>query len=430
MAVLSATPCAVGCCLLYQGWSGAGDHEMQGLFGGLGGAGAWISPEWRSTAGAGLTACGLVLALLCCCFRRAIATAVAIVRAASDCFLDLPSLALQPLLGMALQLAVLAVLSAGLAGLVSCGHVAPESLDGYMGAEGTPGGDVRGVFRSFAYHHHEVYFIVFYAFMMLWLCELVNAISQFVLAYAVQSWYFTPYRDGEKKDIDQRPFCQAYSLGLVFHLGSFALGSFAVASTRLLRLIVGFVAKQVRSEGNVATEAASGCCMCILKCLQSWIEFLNKNAYMDIAVNNSNFCSGARRAFSVLVHNMPEVGALNGACWIISLAGCGAITAIGVLSTFLLLEHVETFNDPASEWCVQDRTPVLIAAGLVCFGIGHSFMMVFDMVSDTILYCKCAEEIRREDGELELDGQYAPASLAALIELECPALGKKPVNQD
>merc|ERR1712048_1532100 len=100
-----------------------------------------------------------------------------------------------------------------------------------------------------------------------------------------------------------------------------------MGTTRLLRLILTYLAKQASVDGNAAAKASAGCCMCIVQCLQGWLEFLNKNAYMDIAVNSSSFCAGARNASWVLVHNMPEIGALNGACWIIQLAGKGAIMA-------------------------------------------------------------------------------------------------------
>jgi hypothetical protein len=255
--------------------------------------------------------------------------------------------------------------------------------------------------------------------------ELVNATSQFVLAYTVQSWYFTPYRvHMEKEHIDRRPLTKAYSLGLSFHLGSLAMGSFVVASTRLLRLALCFLAKQAGSADGHGAKGPLACFTCALGCVQRWVEFLNKNAYVDIAVSGSGFLAGARSAFSVLTHNMPEIGALNGACWVIQLTSVGAITASGIALVYVLLAHMAVFNQRHSDWYVQERMPVLILAGLVSFIVGHAFMTIFDVVSDTILYCRCIEEIRRQQGELELDRQYAPKGLAALIEQECPVLHK------
>merc|ERR1712232_752750 len=111
--------------------------------------------------------------------------------------------------------------------------------------------------------------------------------------------------------------------------------------------------------------------------------------------------------------------------WIIQLAGVGAITASGTTLVYFLLDRIELFSERTSERDVQDRVPVLVTAGLVSFGIGHAFMMVFDMVSDTILYCKCTEEIKRQEGLLDADARYAPESLDALIDQECPAMHRR-----
>jgi len=442
-AVLILAPMALGGALMYGGLTDAqralldeqlqaqttalgADIELSALAEPLGGLYGWASPEWRTTIGAGFGALGVAMLLLFCCFHRSVAVAVAVVRASSECFLDLPTLALQPLLAMGFQLGVVAVMGIGLLQLLSCGDAKPLSLEDYTVLSHLSGGgsNVNGIFRSFAYRDEQLYLIGFYVFMMFWLCEAANAISQFVLAYAVQRWYFTAY-EGGKKDVDGCPLAKGYTVGLFFHLGSFAIGSFIIATTRMLRVALAFLAKQARSEGNVVGEAAAGCCMCVVTGLQRCIEFFNKNAYMDIAVNSSSFCSGARRALSVLVHHVPEVGVLNGACWIIQLAGVGAITASGTGVIYLSLRHIDQFNDPASEWFVQDTAPVLVAAGLISFAVGHAFMNVFDMVSDTILYCKCTEEIRRRQGTMDPGKQYAPDSLDALIRDECPALRKR-----
>jgi len=417
--VLCAAPLALGGGLLHGGLGGPGGGEAD-LLAGLDG---WVSPEWRAAAGAGFVAVAMVWAALCCCFHRSIATAVAVVRASSDCFLDLPSLVLQPILAMLLQLSVFALLGCGLALLLSCGRVTPMSLEDYAVVEGLSGSEASGVFRLLKYHGYQVQLIGFYMFMVVWMSELVNATSQFVIAYTVQRWYFTPYeRDMKKERIDRRPLTKAYSLGLSFHLGSLAMGSFVVASTRLLRLALSFAAKQAGPADGRGGRGPVACFTCALACIQRWVEFLNKNAYVDIAVNGSSFLSGARSAFSVLAHRMPEVGALNGACWVIQLTSAGAITASGIAVVYLILAHVAVFNQRDSDWYVQERVPVLVLAGLVSFLVGHAFMTIFDVVSDTILYCRCIEEVRRQEGELELDRQYAPKSLVTLIEQECPAL--------
>jgi len=277
--------------------------------------------------------------------------------------------------------------------------------------------DVNGVFRTFTYTEDQLQLLAYYLLMMFWLWELVTATSQFVLAYAVQRWYFTPYgEDGGKDGLVFCPIARGYGVAFLFHLGSFAFGSFLVAVTRLLRVIMSFIAKQARDQGNAVGAAAASCCTCCLTCFQKTIEFLNKNAYIDIAVNSNGFCHGARNALWTIAHNLPAIGILNGATWIIQLACIGSITSFSTWMVYLGLTQLDYFNNPTSKNYVQDKIPALIAAGFISFAVAFSFMNVFDMVADTILYCKAVEENRRAKGLLDARYQYAPSSLDRLIE--------------
>jgi hypothetical protein len=274
---------------------------------------------------------------------------------------------------------------------------------------------MSGVFRSFTYDSEELWFIVFYAFMVLWAVEICYAFSHFVVAYAVQRWYFTPYQAGRKEEVDRFPLARGYFLGATCHLGSIALGSFLIAATRLVRLVLGFLAKQAQTEGNNVGEAAAGCCMCAVYGFERGVGFLNKHAYMDIAVNATSFWSGARNATDVIFKNFPEIGVLNSACWIIQLTGVGSLAGLGTFVVHLTLAHAELFSSPESKWYVRDPLPVLTVAALLCAAVGHAFALVFDMVAETVLYCRCQEEERRRQGALDPLAQYAPGSLDDLV---------------
>merc|ERR1719453_1703731 len=92
-----------------------------------------------------------------------------------------------------------------------------------------PGTEISGIFRSFTYTESEMYYILYYLFVILWVVYMATATSQFVLAYAVQLWYFTAYEDGEKHGVPACPLIQGYKTGILYHLGSFAFGSFIIA---------------------------------------------------------------------------------------------------------------------------------------------------------------------------------------------------------
>ena len=45
------------------------------------------------------------------------------------------------------------------------------------------------------------------------------------------------------------------------------------------------------------------CLACCLKCMERFIKFLNKNAYIQCAITSNNFCVSAKDAFFLILRN-------------------------------------------------------------------------------------------------------------------------------
>jgi len=140
---------------------------------------------------------------------------------------------------------------------------------------------------------------------------------------------------------------------------------------------------------------------------------------MDVAINSSDFCHAARRAMRVIVEQAATIAILNGATWIFFIAGLGTITAAGAYITFIAVKGLPYFSDaekyPATY--VAEPVPVTVAAGIISAIIAWSFLIVFDTVSDTVLYCFAIEKKRRgmRPPQIDTNYEYAPATLNALI---------------
>ena len=52
-------------------------------------------------------------------------------------------------------------------------------------------------------------------------------------------------------------------------------------------------------------------CKCCFWCLEKFIRFINRNAYIMCAVKSSNFCKSARDAFNLLMRNLMRVVVLD-----------------------------------------------------------------------------------------------------------------------
>lgn len=281
--------------------------------------------------------------------------------------------------------------------------------------EQDPSDKVSGLFRTFQYHDSMTWFMTYYIVVGIWIFCLLNALSQFVIAYAVQLWYFTPYLH-EHKDAPYCSLFRGYYIGAGYHIGSIAFGSLVVTALEVPRIMLGALAQASELERNTAIGIIAKCFFCCITCYERCIEFLNKSAYMDIAINSTTFCTAARNALEVLHSQIAAVSFLNGATWVFKITGYALITSAGTFLVWIMVRTFWCFNNEQSSWYIEDPIVVCSIAAVICFAVSAGFMIVFDMVADTILYCFATEERRKQRGMLHKDVKYAPPSLERLIE--------------
>ena len=103
-------------------------------------------------------------------------------------------------------------------------------------------------------------------------------------------WYFEPQCHGSVYRMAPRlSLPRAYFAAFFYHLGPLAIGSFTIALCRLFKLVLGTVAQNAKGNGNRVLACIASCLGCITECFQNCMEFINKNAYIDVAINSTNF---------------------------------------------------------------------------------------------------------------------------------------------
>jgi hypothetical protein len=365
--------------------TGGGYLVSKSVHGGLDGKSGTGDAQWDLLFGVVCILLGVSSLVTACCRKTSLNMAIGCIEAACECIFDLPSLLLEPLVTLSLKAVTLCPMLAGFVWLLSCGKVINH-----------------GLYRSLEYTHKEKVFIVYYIFMMIWINELWSALSHFAIAYVTQRWYFTPYghkscTGRSKWGLPTFAILRGFSIGLFFHLGTLAFGAVVIAFARVLRIGIGYLEKLASDTGNCVGACIARVLFCCLWCFESCLEFMNKNAYIDVALHSSNFCAAAQRASTVVVHEMASLGALMGACWTVQLGGLGAITGLGALLTGLMVSHMEAYSQPTSEYYVQDPILLTIVAAVISFLVALAFMMGFDTVSCTILYCFAVEKNQARD---------------------------------
>mmetsp|Transcript_18371 Transcript_18371/g.52619 ORF Transcript_18371/g.52619 Transcript_18371/m.52619 type:complete len:609 (-) Transcript_18371:185-2011(-) len=339
-------------------------------------------------AGCGLIVLSCVLLCIACFMVDSVSLAIECIKATCECIRDMPTLLFEPIIALCFKAPLLGLLIAGFLYLSSC-------VDEIQEIVWTDTGLVTII--DLAYKPDLYWFLGFYACTAVWIMGVFSALSHFAVAYATQMWWFSHHRAefGLERGAPTCAACRGLVVGLFYHVGTFAFGAFVIGTTGWLRFILTLIIPSSGIKGNPLTDCILGVCTCCVACFERFLRFLTKNAYIDVAVYGSDFCKAAHNSWLTLCDEAIAVVLLNGATWLFQLTGLGGIAAGGAYVTFLMVTHIYVYADTESLFFVED--PIFFAAVsfVINFVVALPFMIVFDQVSDTILFCYASEELRQ-----------------------------------
>ncbi|EFA82487.1 solute carrier family 44 protein member 2 [Heterostelium album PN500] len=257
----------------------------------------------------------------------------------------------------------------------------------YLGTAGTPTYDENDVFIGYEASKVLRYMQIYHFFGLLWTYAFILAINQCTLAGAIALWYWVM----DKKDTPYFPVWKSFFRVIRYHLGSLAFGSLILAVVQFIRWILRFLEKKFKGKEAFLARFVIRCLNCLFGCFERFIKFIDKNAYIMVAIYGYSFCKGARRGFSLIVSNVLRVAAVSVISAFLIFLGRLLITVITIGISFILLQRI-----------AEDGfyvVPVIII-GFIAFFISGGFMSVYDMAIDTMLLCFC-EDSERNDGSPE-----------------------------
>jgi hypothetical protein len=132
------------------------------------------------------------------------------------------------------------------------------------------------------------------------------------------------------------------SIGRTFryHLGTAFFGSAIIATVQFFRLMVQAYLYGVSrgNESNSLVIAAKALANCCLKCLERFLDFVNKNAYIQTAIEGTNFCSSAYNGFTLLLRNALRLAAIAGISTVFLAIGKVFVAALtGFISALIIM---------------------------------------------------------------------------------------------
>ncbi|NWR59168.1 CTL2 protein, partial [Bucorvus abyssinicus] len=279
-----------------------------------------------------------------------------------------------------------------------------------------------------AYHKYLIVLQFFNIFMFFWLANFVIALGQVTLAGAFASYYWAfkkpddmpafplfsafgralryvppPGRAAELLEVE---LVSPARLSSRYHTGSLAFGSLILAIVQVIRVLLEYLDHRLKAAENKFAKFLLGCLKCCFWCLEKFLKFLNRNAYIMIAVYGTNFCTSARNAFFLLMRNIIRVAVLDKVTdFLFFLGKLLIVGSVGVLAFFFFTHRIKLVEDtaPALNYYWVPILTVIVGSYL----IAHGFFSVYGMCVDTLFLCFC-EDLERNDGSPERPYYMSP----------------------
>lgn len=337
---------------------------------------------------------GVCLIGLCCLYHK-ISLVIAVLKAGADYLKATPSALTVPIFILVL-----------LIGFLSWWF--PVFICQF--AMGAGWGDSTLPFSSINWDQPTKYFVLYHSFGFLWNIAFIMALSEFVQASSTAIWY---YAQGPESNGAHGPVRRSFYRAFRYHLGSLALGSFLIAVIQAVQLVLLYIQKQLKdakvTQNNKIVEYAMKLAMCLVNCFERFIQFINRNAYIQIAVRGTNFCQAAKDAFFLIFQNPTRFALMSGLGELFLLVGQLFITFTTTCIGYAILVNSDTYSKNLN-------SPLLpcIFFFFISYVISLMFMAVYGMACDTILQCFCVDEdISKSKGKAP---QHCPAPLKDLFD--------------
>ncbi|TWW65564.1 choline transporter-like protein 4 [Takifugu flavidus] len=232
----------------------------------------------------------------------------------------------------------------------------------------------------------------------LWCANFVIALGQCTLAGAFSSYYWAFTKPD---DIPTFPVCSSFIRSLRYHVGSLAFGALILTLVQLVRIILEYIDHKTKSAQNPCARFLLCCLKCCFWCLEKFIKFLNRNAYIMIAVYGKNFCVSAKNAFMLLMRNIVRVVVLDKVTDLLLFFGkLLVVGGVGVLAFFFFSGRIllpgSSFQSETLNYYWMPIITVVVGSYL----IAHGFFSVYNMCVDTLFLC-FLEDLERNDGSLQ-----------------------------
>ncbi|KAK0130732.1 Choline transporter-like protein 2 [Merluccius polli] len=235
------------------------------------------------------------------------------------------------------------------------------------------------------YHKYLIVLQFYNVFLFFWCANFVTALGQVTLAGAFASYYWA-YKKPD--DIPAYPIFSSLGRALRYHTGSLAFGSLILSLVQIIRVFLEYLDHKLKGAQNKCAKFMLSCMKCCFWCLEKCIKFLNRNAYIMIAIYGKSFCPSARDAFFLLMRNVIRVAVLDKVTdFLLFLGKLLIIGIVGIFSFFFFSGKIKAVEEAAPSLNYYWVPILTVVVG--SYLIAHGFFSVYAMCVDTLFLCFC-----------------------------------------
>jgi hypothetical protein len=195
-------------------------------------------------------------------------------------------------------------------------------------------------------------------------------------------WYYSGQGEEMSDARGEVSVYMAIRWALWYHVGSIAMGSFLIAVITFIRIVFEYIVYQYEKVGNKENpvyKAVKCVIRCILWCLDKYVKFITKNAYIQIALQSTNFCGAAWDSFCLMIKHAGRFSTAGMIGWIMMILGKGTIMGASAAVTFIYIK--EAYPD-----IKQPLIGTAIVA-MVAYLVASLFLSIFSFSCQSILHC-------------------------------------------
>jgi len=173
-------------------------------------------------------------------------------------------------------------------------------------------------------------------FAFFWVSAFLSAVFQHSVAGAMATWYFS--RSVTSPRTSGSPAVTSLFRALTTSFGSLAFGSLFIAIVEFFNFLLQ-VSKKSNPKNRLTVFIAS-CLQCLLGCIEGIIRYVNKFAYIHIAMHGSSFCQGAKECFDLISRNFFSTVIMDVISGFVLFMGKILFTAVSTIFTIGIIDYL------------------------------------------------------------------------------------------